>query len=282
MVIEYENPDLVIVNKPAGLPVYSTKKHEREQSVVSWLLERYPKINKVGDPDRPGIVHRLDRQTSGLLVVAKTQEAFEYLKKLFSSRNITKEYLALVYGELPKHGVIDKPLTKIGLEGQSRVRVDERGKVSVTEYWALGYYKKTSPSHDPFGDTQGHLEPGRTGEGEMQEGAIENSVTMTSPAPPHEEGKENSTLDHYTLLRVKLHTGRTHQIRVHFASIKHPVMGDNLYGKPNSLKLKEILPRQFLHASRLEFKLMDGTWLEVESELPEDLKKVINSLQIYE
>ena len=143
----------------------------------------------------------------------------------------------MVYGELPKHGVIEKPLTKIGQAGRSKVRVDEKGKQAITEYWSLEYYK------------------------------------TKFPPPPHEEG-----VDLYTLVRVKLHTGRTHQIRVHFSHVGHPIMGDDLYGKPKSQKLKDTLPRQFLHASRIELKLMDGTWLEVESELPKDLKEVLSKL----
>jgi 23S rRNA pseudouridine1911/1915/1917 synthase len=226
--IEYENQDIIIIDKPAGLPVYSTKKHEREESVLSWVVKYFPGINKVGDPERPGIVHRLDKQTSGLLILAKSQTAFDYLKKLFAGREIIKEYEALVYGELPRHGVIDQPLSKIGFQGSSRVRVDAAGKKSVTEYWSEKFFSRG--------------------------------------------------VDIFTLVRVKLHTGRTHQIRVHFASNRHPVMGDNLYGKPLSQKLNEILPRQFLHASRLEFKLPDGTWLEVQSELPEDLQKVLDKL----
>ena len=244
--IEYENEDLVVINKPAGFPVYSTKKHADEESVLTWFLEKYPKAKAVGDPERPGVVHRLDKQTSGLLVLAKNKEAFEYLKDLFRNREISKEYLVLVYGEMPKHGIIEKPLTKIGHEGQSRVRVDEKGRESVTEYWAMGFFKRTPPSPSLIKEGV---------QGEFQ------------------------TVDTFTLLRIKLHTGRTHQIRVHMASEKHPVMGDNLYGKPWSQKLADILPRQFLHAGRLEFKLMDGTWLEVEAELPEELKKVLSNLE---
>ena len=240
MNIEYENEDFLIVSKPAGLPVYSTKKHEAEESVISQLLEKYPQIGKVGDPERPGVVHRLDKQTSGLLAVAKTQTGFDYLLNLFKSRNISKEYVALVHGELKPHGVIDKPLTKIGHRGQSRVSVDEEGKEAATEYWAKEVYES---GLDPHTTTQ-------FGEG----------------------------VDRFTLVRVKLHTGRTHQIRVHFASIGHPVIGDDLDGKPESQKLSAILSRQFLHASKLEFQLPDGTWLEVQSELPDDLKKVLEIL----
>ena len=226
--IEYENEDIVVVNKPAGIPVYSTRIHTTEESVLTWFHKYYPAASKIGSGDRPGIVHRLDRQTSGLLALAKTSKGFDFLISQFKDRKISKEYLALVYGETPKHAVIDKALTKIGQEGRSKVRVDEKGKNATTEYFAKKYYQLG--------------------------------------------------VDRYTLLRVKLHTGRTHQIRVHLASEKHPVMGDDLYGKPISQKLEDILHRQFLHASKLEFQLPEGTWLEIESALPEDLEKVLNKL----
>ena len=230
MTIEYENEDFLIINKPAGLPVYSTRVQTKEDSVLAWFLEKYPEAKTVGDPERPGIVHRLDKQTSGLLALAKTAAGFEFLIDLFHSRNISKEYQALVYGRIEKHGVIDKPLSKIGHEGQSRVRVDEKGRVSKTEYWPIAHYR--------FG------------------------------------------VDEFTLIRVKLHSGRTHQIRVHMASEKHPVMGDDLYGKPESQKLSAVLGRQFLHAAKLELQLPDKTWLEIESELSEDLKEVLTKLEI--
>jgi 23S rRNA pseudouridine1911/1915/1917 synthase len=218
----------LILDKPAGIPVYSTKKKTEEFSVVKWALGRYPEMAKTGFSDRPGIVHRLDKQTSGLLLLAKTQKGFEFLQNLFRQRRIAKEYQALVWGVVAKHGIIDAKLTKIGQRGISKVRVDESGKEALTEYW-----------------TEAQLGLG---------------------------------LDRYALLRVKLHTGRTHQIRAHFASIRHPVMGDDLYGKPASQKLREILPRMFLHASRLEFQLPDGTWLDVNSELPAELMRVLQIL----
>jgi len=246
MEIEYENKDFLVVDKPAGVSVYSTKKKETEFSVVKWALEYYPKISEVGLADRPGIVHRLDKQTSGLLLLAKTQTGYEFLKNLFKVRQITKEYTALVWGNLPKHGTIAAPLTKIGHRGISKVRVDKSGKEALTEYWTEKYL-----NHG--------LDP----------------VKSRKAGLPR---AEFDGVDHYTLLRVKLHTGRTHQIRVHFSSIRHPVMGDDLYGKPESQKLHEILPRIFLHASRLEFQLPDGTWLDVRSELPEDLKQALDQL----
>src|SRR3989344_29089 len=229
MTIEYENEDFLVINKPAGIPVYSTVKNAAEDSVLKWFLKNYLESKSVGDLERPGIVHRLDKQTSGLLMLAKTATGFEFLSHLFRSREISKEYTALVFGRVEKHGLIDKPLVKIGHEGQSRVRVDETGKPATTEYWPVEHYRHG--------------------------------------------------VDEFTLLRVKLHTGRTHQIRVHMASEKHSVMGDTLYGKPDSQKLHDILPRQFLHASRLEFQLLEGTWLEVQAELPEDLQRVLAQMQ---
>jgi 23S rRNA pseudouridine1911/1915/1917 synthase len=226
--VKYENADLLVVEKPAGIPVYATSKIQTD-SVVARLLPRFPELTTVGEKGRPGVVHRLDKDTSGLVILAKTETAYQYLRALFNSRQITKEYLSLVYGQAHKHGQIDRPLTKIGQRGQSKVRVDEQGKPALTEYWAQSYY--------------------RLG------------------------------LDHYTLIRVKLFTGRTHQIRVHLASEHHPVMGDSLYGKPESQKLAELLKRQFLHAARLEFRLPDGTWLELQSALPQDLQSVLDKLE---
>ena len=172
--------------------------------------------------------------------------------------------MALVFGELKPHGVIDKPLTKIGHRGQSRVRVDEAGKAAATEYWVKEVYKS---GVDPHTTTQF---------GEGVDPVRDRPAKGTASAA---SGRLISNgVDRFTLVRVKLHTGRTHQIRVHFASIGHPVMGDDLYGKPGSQILQKILFRQFLHASKLEFQLPDGTWLEVQSELPDDLKKVLEIL----
>lgn len=273
MKIEYENQDLIVVNKPAGLPVYSSKNNTGEESVLSWFLQKYPEAKTVGDAERPGIVHRLDKQTSGLLILAKNEKIFEYLKNLFKIREIKKEYLALVYGQTPKHGVIDKALTKIGHEGQSRVRVDEKGKPSVTEYWAKEFYTLSPSSLAGEGAPRAAAE----GRGEGAVDPVRNLMSKTS-ADPRADRISNG-VDTFTLIRVKLHTGRTHQIRVHLSHLGHPIMGDTLYGKPLSLKLSSIIGRQFLHASKLEFKLPDGTWLELEADLPDDLKVTLSQLQ---
>ncbi len=218
--VVYENDDLAVIDKPAGLVVHPGAAN-KENTLANALLHRFPGIEKVGDPHRPGIVHRLDEDTSGLILIAKTSESLEFLKEKFQNRSIEKEYVALAQGVPGKqHDIINVPLEKVPLKQKMKVG---SGKPAITEYFLLG--------SDPSGQ--------------------------------------------FSLLRVKLHTGRTHQIRAHLAHIGHPIIGDSVYGKPS-----EILDRQFLHARRLKFQLMDGTWLELESELPSELKEVLNKLKI--
>lgn len=218
--VVYENKDLAVIDKPAGLVVHPGAGNT-ENTLANALLHRYPGIEKVGDPHRPGIVHRLDEDTSGLILIAKTPESLEFLKDKFQNRSIEKEYVALVQGVPAKqHDIIDIPLEKVPLKQKMKVG---SGKPAITEYFTI------------------------------------------AAAPTGQ----------FSLLRVKLHTGRTHQIRAHLAHIGHPIIGDSVYGKPS-----EMLDRQFLHARKLKFQLMDGTWLELESELPTELKEVLTKLKI--
>jgi len=220
--VVYENNDLLVIDKPAGLVVHPAAGH-KDDTLSNALISQFPQIKTVGPEMRPGIVHRLDEDTSGLLVVAKTQEAFDYLKSLFSSRTIEKWYLALAHGVPEKlHDIIDAPIGKTSTHQKMKVGA---GKEARTEYTVIG------------------------------QGII--------------------GLDQVSLLKVKLHTGRTHQIRVHLSHINHPVFGDQLYGGHYKLQDRLVLQRQFLHAFRLKFQLADGSWLEVESELPNDLKEVL-------
>jgi len=250
--VQFENKDLLVVEKPAGAVVFPTKKTP-QASLAGAISQKYPKLKSVGPEKRFGIVHRLDKETSGLVLVAKNNKIYKYLTRLFAKREIIKEYQTLVYGKLTGHKIIDKPLTKIGQRGSSKVRVDDEGKEARTEYWAIEHYvyRGLTP-----------LE-GRRAKS-TSTGALKH---LTS-----------NGVDSYSLVRVKLHTGRTHQIRVHFSDQRHPVMGDTLYGKPQSQRLKEILDRQFLHATKLEFQLPDKTWLTVESSLASDLKKTLKKL----
>ncbi len=242
----YETPDFLAVNKPAGLLVHPTKLRIKnaelrieEPTLTDWLLKHYPEIENVGDSsvggqvilNRPGIVHRLDKDTSGVILICRNQNFFEYAKKLFQDHQIKKTYLALVWGKLePKTGIIKKPISiKTGAIKRT-VWHGKAEKEAITEYEVIKFLKsKVYKDEEQF----------------------------------------------FSLVKVMPKTGRTHQIRVHLASIGHPIVGDSLYGqKSNSFDLK----RQFLHAESLEFTLPSGGRIKIETELPEDLKNVLEEL----
>ncbi len=158
--IVYEDRDILVINKPAGILTHPKNKSDQSESIAGWILKKYPQIKNVGDDFlRPGIVHRLDKNTSGLLIIAKTQPAFSYLKKLFQERKIEKTYLALVYGELKnKRGIIKSPLGKIGTKQTTKIlgKRELKEKEAVTEYriknkfkdyTLLEVYPKTGRTH---------------------------------------------------------------------------------------------------------------------------------------
>ena len=208
--IIYQDNNIVAVNKPAGVAVHKGVA-EKGETLADWLAEKFPEIKKVGDePElRPGIVHRLDKDTSGVLVVARNQKAFEFLKKQFSapsskllkegrdlacggqSRSIVKKYLALVEGNLKTDkGAIDLPI--------GRSQNDFRKKLA-----SIG------------------------AKGELREAITEYQVLERFNV---DVGHRVSNRDSYTLVEVYPKTGRTHQIRVHFKAIGHPIVCDSLYG----------------------------------------------------
>ena len=225
--VVYEDDDLLVINKPAGLLVHEALKDERRVTVVDGLLERYPEIAHVGDdPIRPGIVHRLDKDVSGLMVIAKTQAAFDSLKKQFQNRTIHKEYLALVYGTLPKEtDTITLKIERSKNKGRMVARTgSQEGKEAITIYDVLQRF----------------------------------SIA--------------------TYVNVKILTGRTHQIRVHFQALGYPIVGDKLY-KVKRMKFREIpLPRLFLHSHKLSIRLMDGKEKSFAVPLPEELTTLLNTL----
>lgn len=227
--VVFENDDLLVINKPAGLVVHPFEGFDSDTTLVDALLERYPEITDVGDdPARPGIVQRLDKDVSGLMVIAKTAEAFDALKLQFQNRSVYKEYIALVYGVLAKdHDVIEMRIARSKARGRMVARPQsQEGKDAKTEYDMLERFKN------------------------------------------------------HTLVKVILHTGRTHQIRVHFLAINHPLVGDQLYKK---IRMKNIRPialnRIFLHAHKLRFKLMDGTEKTFVEPLPEELSLILTKLK---
>ncbi len=228
----YEDDNLLAVNKPAGILVHPIATGGGEETVVDWLKVNRPQVRGVGDDSdlRPGIVHRLDRDTSGVLIVAKTQQYFEYLKSLFQTRELNKTYLALVYGKMLKGGTIDKP---IGIRnGSIRRTVTSKHarmvKAAVTDFRIKGYVE---------------VDTGR--------------------------GREECTV-----LEVMPHTGRTHQIRVHLASIGLPVVGDKLYGGKSRTKGKA--GPLYLHAYSLELPLETGKRVMIVADPPKGLADIIS------
>lgn len=230
----YKHKDFLVLNKPAGLlihkAVFNKVVEKEEKTLVDWLVKNYPEIKKVGDntANRPGIVHRLDRGTSGIILVPRTQKAFGYFKKLFQKHLITKTYLALSFGKAKdKKGIINKP---IGLKsGTTRhtVRPSKMMKEAITEYKVVKYLKI-------------------------------KGVDLT-------------------LIKAFPKTGRTHQIRVHLASIGLHIVGDKMYGRRKD-PFSKILERQFLHAQSLEFK-WKKTIFKFEADLPEDIKELLKSAE---
>jgi 23S rRNA pseudouridine1911/1915/1917 synthase len=220
--VVYEDEDLVVVDKPAHLVVHPAPGH-KSGTLANALLARYPDL-PVDEDGRPGIVHRLDKDTSGLLIVAKSEPARRHLQAQFKEGQVNKVYLALVEGEVePSSGIIDAP---IGRDARSRKRMavaSRGGRQAITEYLVLEHLKG------------------------------------------------------FTLLEVRPRTGRTHQVRVHLAFVRHPVVGDRAYGRREQ-RLE--IGRQFLHAYRLGFCLpSSGRQVELVSELPSDLEAVLEKLR---
>jgi 23S rRNA pseudouridine1911/1915/1917 synthase len=219
----YEDADIVVVDKPAGMVVHPAPGH-LSGTLVNALLARYPDITVSGDL-RPGIIHRLDRDTSGLLVVARNDAARHRIQAQQQARTMLKVYLAVVEGRFKEpEGVIDAPIAR-HLTDRTRMAILADGRAART-YWQV---------LEDLGD--------------------------------------------YTLIAARLETGRTHQIRVHFAHKSRPVLGDPLYG-PRKPRATFGLTRQFLHAHRLGFVLpATGTWVEFESPLPPDLQAMLEKLR---
>jgi len=228
--IVFEDDDLVVVNKPAGMVVH-VGAGVRSGTLVNALLHHVRTLARAGGDLRPGIVHRLDRMTSGLVVVAKNDEALRSLAQQFKSREVHKTYLALVHGRVaPEQGRVAAP---VGRDPHRRVRMRTSGLAA-------------------------------------REASTGYRVVRRFPR--------------FTLLEVHPLTGRTHQIRVHLASIGHPVVGDTLYGAPARLRLdaqeEKTLARNFLHAAAIRFRHpRTGAVLEFEAPLPAELRTFLGRVE---
>jgi 23S rRNA pseudouridine1911/1915/1917 synthase len=231
--ILYEDDNILVINKPAGLVVHPDGR-TKEGSVSDWFAEKYPESKgvgeKMGDLERHGVVHRIDRETSGALVLAKTQESHEFLKAQFQDREIEKVYHLFVHG-----------LVK-----------EDRG--SITR--AIG---KSSSDFRKYSAQRG-------AKGEMRD------------ALTYFEVLKRSERDNVSFVEAKPKTGRTHQIRVHFQFLQHPVVGDNLYagGKPRLLGFE----RTALHAKKVSFQNLKGERVAVEAPYPEDFIKALEKLDL--
>jgi 23S rRNA pseudouridine1911/1915/1917 synthase len=216
----YEDADVIAINKPAGMVVHSGA-GQHSGTLVNAVLHRFEKVSSVGGDLRPGIVHRLDRFTSGVILVARTDAAHRHLAEQFASREVEKIYTALVHGSVKSDQ--GRMTTPIARDPVRRIRMTARlasGRQALTSYQVLKRF----------------------------EGC--------------------------TLLEVKIGTGRTHQIRVHLASIRHPVVGDKLYGAPAG-----VLGRYFLHARQISFNSpSSGDRITVQAPLPPDLENYLETL----
>jgi 23S rRNA pseudouridine1911/1915/1917 synthase len=244
--IRYEDDDLAVINKPAGMMVHAgagaTESDHNRGTLVNALLHHFASLSAVGGELRPGIVHRLDKETSGLIVVAKNDEAHQKLAAQFAQREVKKKYVALVHGWVKKdQGTITNAISR---DRVHRTRMTTRhagGREAIT------HYHVTRRLETPFGK--------------------------------------------FTLLDVKIDTGRTHQIRVHMSSLGHPVVGDKLYGAPRAVRRagekrgkpdsgdELSLERNFLHAAELELKHpRSGEKISLKSELPPELREFLERL----
>jgi 23S rRNA pseudouridine1911/1915/1917 synthase len=247
--IVYEDNDLSVINKPAGMMVHagsgSTDDARNRGTLVNALLSHYAELSRAGDPLRPGIVHRLDKQTSGLIIVARNDASHLRLSEMFSRRQIRKTYLALVHGAIKQNnGTINTPISRDIIRRTRMTTKRESGARTAVSHYSV-------------------LE------------------------------RIDSRFGKFTLVSVRIETGRTHQIRVHLASIGHPVVGDTLYGAPAKIAVIGLrkksnpepetisLDRNFLHAAELEFAHpISGKPLSLKAPLPEELsafhKKLIS------
>jgi 23S rRNA pseudouridine1911/1915/1917 synthase len=233
----YEDDDVIAINKAAGMTVHAGAGNV-SGTLVNALLGRGQALSRAGDPMRPGIVHRLDKETSGVILVAKNDAAHAKLGEAFRKRAIQKTYIALVQGVL----------------------AERSGRIEL----AIG----RDPIHRTRMATQRKSWHG---------------AGITNPREARTDWKALAKIDNTTLVEVQLHTGRTHQIRVHFSALKHSVVGDTLYGAAGELRVGKLdlpkLGRNFLHAAKLGFaQPRTGAWIEVRAALPPELRDYLKKL----
>ena len=230
--IIYEDKDVLVADKPAGIIVFPEGESLKngEKTLIDVLIEKYPELKSTGEAPRYGIIHRLDKDTSGVLLVAKSSEALIFFQKQFKNREVEKKYVCLVGGTIK----------------------EDQGEIKT-------------------------LMARSSRDGRKQKVYLENEPHPESAREAITEYKVIEDFKSYTLLEVKIKTGRRHQIRCHFSFLQHPIAGDKLYNFKNS-KTPRGLTRQFLHAAYLKIQMPNGESKEFKSELPEELKNILKNL----
>ena len=225
--ILYEDAAVIAVNKPSGMVVHAGAGNHTG-TLVNALVHRFGQLSELGGDLRPGIVHRLDKETSGVLLVARTDEAHRKLALQFSTRTVEKYYLTLVHGSVRLNsGQVDSPIARDPVRRTRMTTKLESGRQALTYYTVLDRFDK------------------------------------------------------FTYLKIRIGTGRTHQIRVHMASLGHPVVGDKLYGAPAQPPDTILAGRFFLHAWKIKFDSpASGKNLTVESPLPQPLAAIIEARKL--
>jgi 23S rRNA pseudouridine1911/1915/1917 synthase len=236
--IVYEDDDLAVINKPAGMMVHAgagaSDDARNRGTLVNALLHHLQSLSGVGGELRPGIVHRLDKETSGLILVAKNDESHRKLSAQFAAREVKKQYVALVHGWVKKDsGTLTQSISRDPVRRMKMTTRIAGGRTAVTHFRVV---RRLDTKYGKF-----------------------------------------------TLLDVKIDTGRTHQIRVHVSTMGHPIVGDTTYGAPKQVRGKNavtVLARNFLHAAELEFRHpRTGEMVALKSELPAELREFLGKLE---
>lgn len=264
--IIYEDKSLMVLNKPAGWITNESASVGERETIQRWLAKNFD-FETVGIREyRDGVVHRLDKETSGILLVAKTKSAFEFLQALFKSREVQKTYVALVHGVVePSEGKIEIAVGRLPWR-KDRFGVLPGGRESVTEYKVIDYYMKMD-DRDLKADN------------ENRNRKLEVRSSNINAQSSHSNFYPQSSI--FSLVELSPKTGRTHQIRIHMKYLGHPLVSDEFYaGRKTARKDRKWCPRLFLHASEIVFT-HPGTLKEVsfKSDLPKDLKVVLSLLR---
>jgi 23S rRNA pseudouridine1911/1915/1917 synthase len=245
--VVFEDQFILVLNKPAGWIVNKSATTQKQKTIQDWLSKNYNYQIAKSKSHRGGLAHRLDKETSGLLIVAKDSKSLSNIQAQFKTRTVKKEYISLVHGIVDiKEGEIKAPTGRLPW-AKRRFGVVVGGRKAVTYYKVISYYK-------------------------LKERLLKRQPRSIS-----------DSIIYYSLLSVFPHTGRTHQIRIHFKSIGHPVVSDELYAGRKTSKLdRKWCPRLFLHAAKITFTHPDKKKKQnFQSNLPTDLKDSLKALSLH-